>query len=135
MQILGSGPVDGVNQIDLASYFRSARVFVACSRHETFGLLPVEARACGTPFVARANSGYLTTAQDGYGGYFCNSDSETDLADHIQLILELPEVKWQDLSKQAIESVVPYNWLETAHRSLAVYEKTIRKQKIRPEII
>ena len=121
--------IDGVSQIDLANYFRSARVFVACSLHETFGLLPVEARACGTPFVARANSGYLATARDGYGGYFCKSDSEIDLADHIQQVLDLSEIEWQTLSLQAIKSIVPYNWLETARRSLAVYKKTINKQK------
>lgn len=118
--------VDGVNQFDLANYFRSSKVFVACSRHETFGLLPLEARACGTPFVARANSGYLTTAQDGYGGYFCHSDTEVDLAENIQRILNLPEVDWQVLSQQAIKSIALYNWTETARRSLVLYEKTVK---------
>ncbi|MFA5184107.1 MAG: glycosyltransferase [Patescibacteria group bacterium] len=120
--------VDGVGQDALAAYFRQAKVFAAHSQHETFGLLPIEARACGTPFVARANSGYLTAGQDGGGGYFCANDSERDMADKILRIVNMEEDDWAALSQKAIASAQAYEWSDTAEKSLFIYQQVIKNQ-------
>jgi len=119
--------VDGVSQNILATYFRRASVFAAVSKHETFGLLPVEARACGTPFVARANSGYLSVANDGFGGYFCNNNSERDMAEKIMKIINLDQASWSHLSQQAESSAKEYSWLENAKKSSVIYAKVIKE--------
>lgn len=115
--------IDGANQRGLAEKFCSARVFAGVSKHETFGLLPVEARACGTPFVVRANSSYLTTAANGFGGYFADNDSEQDMASKISHILNLSQTDWTSMSRQAIESSEKFQWSETVKTCIRVYQR------------
>jgi len=117
--------IDGVDQNVLAGYFRNATVFIAHSQHETFGLLPIEAQACGLPFVARANSGYLSTSNDGNGGYFCQNDSELDMAEKILRILNMEEDAWLELSVQAEQNAVQYQWSEAAERTLDLYKRIV----------
>jgi glycosyltransferase involved in cell wall biosynthesis len=118
---------DGMEQAELAKFFQQAWVFAGCSQHETFGLLPVEARACGTPWVVRANSSYLTTATDGYGGYFADNHSEQDMANKIAEILSLSDNQWNKMSMAANASTKQYNWPKTAQNHTAVYQNIVRR--------
>lgn len=121
--------LDGTSQDVLAQYFRSAKVFAGASKHETFGLLPVEARACGTPFVVRSNSSYLVTAVDGCGGYFSDNNSESDMAEKLSCILNLGDRKWQAMSDNAVQSVREFSWPRTAETCLAIYRRLEEKRK------
>lgn len=106
----------------LSEKFCGAKVFAGVSKHETFGLLPVEARACGTPFVVRANSSYLATAIDGFGGYFSDNGSEQDMAGKISHILNMSEPEWTEMSNQAVESTRKFQWSETISMCIRVYQ-------------
>jgi D-inositol-3-phosphate glycosyltransferase len=112
---------DGMKQSDLARYFQRARVFVGCSQHETFGLLPIEARACGTPWVVRANSSYLSSATNGYGGFFVDNVHEQDMAKKISDLLSLSDRQWEKMSKAAIESASQYTWPKAAQNCMTVF--------------
>jgi len=121
--------VDSVPQQEvLAKYFQIARVFVGASRHETFGRLPIEARACGTPFVVRANSSYLATATDGEGGYFSANTSEEEMAEKITKILRLPFQKWQKLSQLAYKSTKKFSWEKSALEHLQLFQSLLKKK-------
>jgi glycosyltransferase involved in cell wall biosynthesis len=106
--------IDGVSQSRLAELFRQSRVFAGTSKHETFGLLPVEARACGLPFVVRRNSGYMATAVDGQGGYLADNIDPVDMGQRIDRILSLDEASWLELSRQAIKSSARFRYSEMA---------------------
>ncbi len=121
--------VDGVPQEVLAKYFQISRVFVGTSNHETFGLLPVEARSCGTPFVVRANSSYLATAKNGEGGYFTDNDSEKKMAEKIGEILTLPFNEWQKLSRTAVKSSDNFSWEKSAKNYINLYESLLRRKE------
>lgn len=120
---------DGVSQKNLAEQFRAASVFAGTSMHETFGLLPVEARACGTPFVVRFNSSYVSTAEDSFGGYFSDNNSEADMAQKLGLILNLDEQGWLQMSGNAVRSTERFSWPATAESCFAVYEKIALQDK------
>lgn len=117
--------LDGMSQSKLSENFQRARVYIGCSKHETFGLLPVEARACGAPFVVRANSAYLDTAVDGFGGYFVDNSDETHMGEKIAEILRLSEAEWLTLSQQAVASTERFRWSETATKNLLVYQQVV----------
>ncbi len=117
---------DGMGQAELARFFLQARLFAGCSQHETFGLLPVEARACGTPWVVRTNSSYITTATEGHGGFFVDNHDEQDMASKIATILTLPEDRWERMSAAAAESTKHYTWTSSAQGCLAVYRDARR---------
>ncbi len=121
--------VDGVPQEILSKYFKISRVFVGTSNHETFGLLPAEARSCGTPSVVRANSSYLTTAKNGEGGYFTDNQSEEEMAQMIGKILKLPFNEWQKLSELAVKSTDNFSWKKSAKEYIDLYRLLIRRKK------
>lgn len=123
--------VDGVSQEVLAKYFQFSRVFVGTSDHETFGLLPVEARSCGTPFVVRANSSYLATAKNGEGGYFVDSHNEEEMARKIGEIIRLSLDKWQKLSQLAVKSTDNFSWRKSAMEYLSLYQFLLKRREIK----
>ena len=70
--------------IDLARYYANAEVFVFPSRWETFGIVMIEAMACGTPVAAYPADGPLDVIDNGITGYM-----EEDLTTSIHRCLEL----------------------------------------------
>ena len=55
--------------IDLAKYFANADVFVFPSRWETFGIVMIEAMACGTPVAAYPCQGPIDVVDHGVTGF------------------------------------------------------------------
>ena len=71
----------------LSTYYRAADVCVVPSRSESFGLVALEAAACGTPVVAAAVGGLTTLVDDGHTGYLVESRDPADYADRIDAIV------------------------------------------------
>lgn len=62
----------------LKSYMQKAKGFVFAAE-EDFGIIPVEAQACGTPVIAYGKGGLLETVIDGKTGVFFNEQTEDSL--------------------------------------------------------
>lgn len=76
---------------ELAAYYRAADVVVQSSRAEGFGLVPVEALACGTPVVASAVGGLRETVRDGETGWSFAAGDDAALAAAVADVLDHPE--------------------------------------------
>jgi glycosyltransferase involved in cell wall biosynthesis len=91
---------DTVDYDDLASYYRSASVFVFPSREDCLGVVILEALHCGVPVIATSVGGIPDMVENGSNGILIQSDSPKELADAISLLLDNDDLR-QKLSQNA----------------------------------
>jgi len=111
------GPLD---QQRLPAYYGAADVCVVPSHYESFGLVAIEAMACGTPVVATNVGGLALTVQDGENGFLAAVRDDRSFAEQINRILVNPALQ-QRLGKQAAISARQYRWSAVAARILDIY--------------
>ncbi|MGH9135813.1 MAG: glycosyltransferase [Acidimicrobiales bacterium] len=104
----------------LSTYYRAADVVVVPSRSESFGLVALEAAACGTPVVAAAVGGLTTLVDDGRTGYLIETRDPSDYAVAIKAVLDDPGLEAR-LSAAAAERAERYTWSTTAARLRRLY--------------
>ena len=104
----------------LSTYYRAADVCVVPSRSESFGLVALEAGACGTPVVAAAVGGLLTLIDDGVTGRLIERRDPADYAAAIEEILDRPRVS-HAMAAAAAERAKQYTWSVTAGRLRRLY--------------
>ncbi len=104
----------------LSTYYRAADVVVVPSRSESFGLVALEAAACGVPVVASAVGGLLTLVDDGLTGYLIGDRDPHEFAHRINAILDNPSLA-ASMSDRAAERARRYTWGFAAARLRRVY--------------
>lgn len=78
-------------QVLIAEYMRQVDVFLDASLHEGFGLMPLEALACGCRLVCSDSGGIREYLRDGKNGFIVREISEPDVyVEKINLCLTLP---------------------------------------------
>ena len=114
------------DQDTLPYYYSAAEVLIMPSHYESFGLVALEAMACGTPVVASQVGGLAFLVQDGVTGYVVPDGDPTLLADRLEQIIRNPELRRQ-LGQQAAAYAQEYAWEKIAQRIVQVYEEEIAK--------
>lgn len=111
----------------LSSYYRAADVCLVPSRSESFGLVALEAAACGTPVVAAAVGGLITLVDHGITGYLVDTstleahDVPSAFAAAVDAILGDPS-KAAEMAGQAAAKSRRYTWAGAALTLSATYE-------------
>lgn len=93
----------------LSTYFRAADACIVPSHSESFGLVALEAAACGTPVVAAAVGGLTTIVDDGRTGFLVEGRDPEDFATPLAEILSDPE-RAASMGRQAAASARAYSW-------------------------
>jgi D-inositol-3-phosphate glycosyltransferase len=126
-QQLGIAPqvrfVKPVPRTELAQWYRAADLVAVPSHSESFGLVAVEAQACGTPVVA-ADVGGLPTAV-GEAGILVDGHQAPKWADALESLLLDPERR-EVLSRKAIAHAALFGWDRTTERLYEVYVEACR---------
>jgi D-inositol-3-phosphate glycosyltransferase len=107
-------------QPELADWYRAADVVLVPSHSESFGLVALEAQACGTPVVAAAVGGLRTAVRDGYSGVLVDGHDPEVWARVLSDLLMSP-ARLSQLSAGAREHAAAFNWPATAERLIGVY--------------
>jgi len=110
----------------LSTYYRAADVCLVPSRSESFGLVALEAAACGTPVVASDVGGLRTLVDHGRTGLRVSGRDPRDYAAAVRMILE-DEMLAASLSVRASEAAISYTWSSMAQRLSRVYDM-VRQQ-------
>jgi D-inositol-3-phosphate glycosyltransferase len=97
----------------LSTYYRAVDVCIVPSHSESFGLVALEASACGKPVVAAAVGGLTTLVADGRTGFLVEGRDPVDFAGPIASLLGDPEMAGR-LSRQAAAEAGAYTWRSAA---------------------
>ncbi len=93
----------------LSSYYRAADVCIVPSHSESFGLVALEAAACGVPVVAAAVGGLITLVDHRRTGYLVEGRDPADYARPLAAILMDPGLAAR-LGRAAAERARAYTW-------------------------
>jgi D-inositol-3-phosphate glycosyltransferase len=104
----------------LSSWYRAADVVVVPSRSESFGLVALEAAACGTPVVASAVGGLTTIVDSGRTGFLVDGTDPGIWAGHLDGLLDDPAMS-RAMSDAAVIRARGYTWPTAAGRLRRMY--------------
>jgi D-inositol-3-phosphate glycosyltransferase len=121
--------VKPVPRAELARWYRAADLVAVPSHSESFGLVAVEAQACGTPVVA-ADVGGLPTAV-GDAGVLVDGHDPRHWADGLEALL-LDPGRLAELSERAVHHAGQFGWARTTDRLLDVYHQACRERTPSP---
>jgi D-inositol-3-phosphate glycosyltransferase len=106
----------------LADWYRAATVTCVPSYSESFGLVALEAQACGTPVVAAAVGGLTTAVSDERTGLLVKGHDVDDFAAALRRIAMDRAVR-EDMSRAAVDHALGFGWELTAQKTLAAYQR------------
>jgi glycosyltransferase involved in cell wall biosynthesis len=101
---------------DLVDWINASDLFVLSSLSESFGVVQIEAMACGKPVVATRNGGSDEIIVSDDVGYLCDTSNPDDLAEKIELALN-KEWNKDKISRYAQN----YTWEESVEKILNIY--------------
>jgi D-inositol-3-phosphate glycosyltransferase len=119
-------------QRELADWYRAATVVLVPSHSESFGLVALEAQACGTPVVAAAVGGLRTAVRDGFSGILVDGHDPVVWARVLSGLVTSPG-RLAELSRGAQAHASGFGWPATADRLIDVYTGAMESMGTRNE--
>jgi D-inositol-3-phosphate glycosyltransferase len=113
------------DQDKLPYYYSAAEVLVMPSHYESFGMVALEAMACGTPVIASEVGGLAYLVRDGETGFTIPSDEPDTLCEKLSWLLNDPELHAR-MSGQAAEYAKDYAWEKIANQIVDAYQKLLQ---------
>ena len=123
--------VDPCDRSDLPDWYRASDLVCVPSYSESFGLVALEAQACGTPVVATAVGGLRTAVADGISGALVDGHDPRSWSSVIARLLQDSALRDQ-MSVEAVSHAMKFSWDVTARKTLDVYEYVHSKPHERP---
>lgn len=115
-------------QDTLPYYYSAAEVVVMPSLYESFGMVALEAMACGVPVIASEVGGLGYLVQNGITGYTIPDSDPKALCDKLAELLGNGDLRNQ-MGRYAAEYAVDYAWETIASQIVGVYNDVLRKEK------
>jgi D-inositol-3-phosphate glycosyltransferase len=113
----------------LATYYRAADACLVPSRSESFGLVALEAAACGTPVVAAAVGGLRSLVEHAHTGFLVEGRDPAAFAAYVGEILDNPPLA-SEMSRNAATHAMRYRWSMTAARLRRLYADLAARQLV-----
>ena len=110
----------------LSTFYRAADCCIVPSRSESFGLVALEAAACGIPVVAAAVGGLTTLVEDGETGYLVEPGDAAGFAEHVGEIVADDALRAR-LGKAAAEMAGGYTWRDAADSLSRLYNELTKR--------
>jgi D-inositol-3-phosphate glycosyltransferase len=111
-------------QVRLGDIYAAADVVLVPSRSESFGLVALEAQACGTPVVAAEVGGLRYVVEDGVTGFLVEGHDPSDHAERVLELLRDPDLAAR-MGRAAVAHAARFSWDATATEIRSVYDELI----------
>lgn len=118
-------------QARLAEFYSASEAVLVPSRSESFGLVALEAQACGTPVVAAAVGGLRYVVVDGITGFLVEGHDPADHADRLLDLLRDPEGAGR-MGAAGATQALRFSWDATAAEIRSVYGELLDGEGSRP---
>ena len=119
------------DQDRLPYYYSAAELLVMPSHYESFGMVALEAMACGTPVIASEVGGLAYLVRDGETGFTIPDQEPEALCEKMSWLLNDHDLRKQ-MSERAVEYAQDYAWEKIAKQIIGVYEGLVEKENVVP---
>jgi D-inositol-3-phosphate glycosyltransferase len=113
---------------DLPQWYRATDLICVPSYSESFGLVALEAQACGTPVVATAVGGLRTAIADGISGVLVDGHDPRAWSSVLARLIQEPQRRVL-LSMGAIEHASHFGWDATSRGTLDIYDRVLSERR------
>ncbi|MHB8687869.1 MAG: glycosyltransferase [Candidatus Dormibacteraceae bacterium] len=120
--------IGSVAQHELPYFYAAADVCVMPSYSESFGLVALEAQACGCPVVASGVSGLRSVVRDEVSGYLIDEHDPAAYAERIGRLLENGELA-QQMGRRGRLLAQRFSWTRTADRLEGLFEQVLERNQ------
>jgi len=110
------------DQDTLPYYYSAAQVCVVPSHYESFGMVALEAMACGTPVIASKVGGLTFTVKDEVTGYLVPDGDPAALSERLKLILTDEKLR-RRMGEEGIKTARRYRWPLVANKITSLYKQ------------
>jgi mannosylfructose-phosphate synthase len=114
---------------DLANYYRAAAVFAMPSRYEPFGMVAIEAMACGTPTVVTVHGGLFELIDFGNQALYADPFRPAEFGVMMALPMLHPNLAHEFSVEGARFARRNFGWTGIAKRILGIFE-TARQRRL-----
>lgn len=114
------------DQDRLPYYYSAAELLVMPSHYESFGMVALEAMACGTPVIASEVGGLAYLVRDGETGYTIPDQEPETLCEKISWLLNDHELH-ATMSQRAVEYAQDYAWEKITKQIVDVYQGLVKQ--------
>jgi D-inositol-3-phosphate glycosyltransferase len=120
-----------LDQDALPDYYAAAEAVIMPSHYESFGMVALEAMACGTPVIASEVGGLAYLVLDGETGFHVPDSDPNLLAERICEIIT-DRLLRRELGEQAARHAQGYGWPIIADQIVAIYESLLESRRPEP---
>ena len=119
---------------DLANVYRSANIFAMPSRYEPFGMVAIEAMACGTPSVVTVHGGLYDLIDFGNQALFADPHRPIEFGAMMSMPLLYPKMRNELSVEGARFARRNFGWTGIAKRMIEVFKSSINQQTMESNI-
>ncbi|MBI2933651.1 MAG: glycosyltransferase family 4 protein [Planctomycetes bacterium] len=132
-QLRGARQIGRVDQIVLQGYYQDADVFVLPSLLDSFGMVALEAMACGTPVIISRSAGASELVRDGIDGFVVEPRDVEGLVHRFRWCHEHRH-RLEEMGRAARRRAEEYGWArhasEVVEATIEVWERTKRESSV-----
>lgn len=114
--------VGALSPEEIVKQLNSSKLLVHNSQFETFGLVAIEANACGIPVVSSNTNTLSEIIENDINGYLSDSLFDEGVIDFILKVLS-SESYFENVSDQSVKAVEKFNWETTADKIYDLYQE------------